>query len=372
VLEGVKRASRDWAANAKNAAWLGHATNRLAAAERLSARPDLAANLEPTDREYLAACRKAEAVAKGRKGRVQAVIYVLLVGIIGSLVSIIEKEALEEQFDWFTVKRPYRVANFDRYVLNPDAERALKPLTSFRECAKDCPKMIVIPAGGFTMGSPTTERGRRANEGPQHRVTIARPFAVSKFDVTFADWDACASVGGCRKAADAGMGRDTKPVVNVGWDDAQTYVAWLSKMTGQPYRLLTEAEWEYAARAGTTTAYYWGDDIGNGNANCFLGCGGQLDVKQTSTVGSFAANQFGLYDMAGNVSQWVQDCYHIYYDGAPTDGSAWTGGDCSYRVVRGGSWTDSPEDLRAALRSGVALGDRSSSVGFRVGRTLTP
>jgi formylglycine-generating enzyme required for sulfatase activity len=264
--------------------------------------------------------------------------------------------------------RPYRVANFDRYVLKPDAEHALKPLASFRECAKDCPEMIVIPAGEFTMGSPTTEQGRNDDEG-QHQVTITRPFAVSKYDVTFADWDACVSVGGCPKATDSGFGRDTKPVINVSWDDAQIYVAWLSKITGQPYRLLTEAEWEYAARAGTTSPYYWGDDIGKGNANC-KECGSQWDAKQTSPVGSFAANQFGLYDMAGNVYQWVQDCYHGNYEGAPTDGSAWTSGDCSKRVVRGGSWSSYPQTLRAAYRSWDTSDGRSYYVGFRVGRTL--
>jgi formylglycine-generating enzyme required for sulfatase activity len=270
------------------------------------------------------------------------------------------------------VMRPYRVANFDRHVLKPAAERALKPHTSFRECANNCPEMIVIRAGGFTMGSPTTEQGRFDNEGPQHRVTIAKPFAVSKFDVTFADWDACVSVGGCPKAADSGFGRDTKPVINVSWDDAQTYVAWLSKMTGQSYRLLAEAEWEYAARAGTTTAYYWGDDIGKGNANC-TGCGSQWDAEQTSPVGSFAANQFGLYDMAGNVFQWVQDCYHDNYDdGAPADGSAWTSGDCSGRVVRGGSWIYPPRNLRSAFRYGNSSDVRYYDLGIRVGRTLTP
>jgi formylglycine-generating enzyme required for sulfatase activity len=229
--------------------------------------------------------------------------------------------------------------------------------------------MIFIPAGEFTMGSPAAEQSRYNNEGPQHGVTIAKPFAVSKYDVTFADWDACVSVGACPKAADSGFGRDTKPVINVDWDDAQTYVAWLSKMTGQPYRLLTEAEWEYAARAGTTTAYYWGDDTGKGNANCD-GCGSQWDAKQTSPVGSFAANQFGLYDMAGNVLQWVQDCYRGNYDGAPTDGSAWTGGNCSNRVVRGGSWDNLPRVLRSAGRVGITSGDRDVDLGFRVGRTL--
>jgi formylglycine-generating enzyme required for sulfatase activity len=371
ALEGVKRASRDWAANGKTTAWLTHATGRLEAAERLRERPDLAANLEPTEREYLAACRKAEATARARTRRVRAFIYVLLIGVIASLGAIIEKETIKEQLNWFTVMRPYRVANFDGYVLKPEAERALKPLGSFRECAKDCPEMIVIPAGSFVMGSPATEKGRYDNEGPQHKVTIAKPFAVSKFDVTFADWDACVSVGACPKAADTGYGRDTKPVINVGWDDAQTYVAWLSRMTGQPYRLLTEAEWEYAARAGTTTAYYWGDDIGKGNANC-NGCGSKWDNQQTSPVGSFAANQFGLYDMAGNVWQWVQDCYQDNYSGAPVDGSAWISGDCSRRVVRGGTWINSPRDRRAADRYGNTAVGRSYDIGFRVGRTLTP
>jgi formylglycine-generating enzyme required for sulfatase activity len=141
---------------------------------------------------------------------VQVLIYVLLVGIIGSLVGIIEKEAINEQINSFTVVRPYRVANFDPYVLKPEAERELKPLVSFRECAKDCPEMIVIPAGEFVMGSPATEQLRYSNEGPQHKVVIAKRFAVSKFDVTFADWDACVSVGGCPQAADNGYGRDAR------------------------------------------------------------------------------------------------------------------------------------------------------------------
>jgi formylglycine-generating enzyme required for sulfatase activity len=369
VLEGVKRASRDWAANGKNAAWLAHATDRLAAAERLSERPDLAANLEPTDRAYLAACQKVEADTRRGKRRVQVAIYVLLVGVIASLGGIIEKEAIKEQINWFTVMRPYRVANFDPYVLKPDAEHALKPLANFHECAKACPEMIVIPAGAFTMGSPATEQGRFNNEGPQHKVTIAKPFAVSKYDVTFADWGACVSVGACPKAVDSGFGRDTKPVINVGWDDAQTYVAWLSKMTGQPYRLLTEAEWEYAARAGTTTPYYWGDTGGTGNANCF-GCGSKWGNQLTSPVGSFAANQFGLYDMAGNVWQWLQDCYHPDYNGAPSDGSAWTSGHCSIRVVRGGSWDGNPLSLRSANRSWNSTDLQVYLLGFRVGRTL--
>jgi len=148
-------------------------------------------------------------------------------------------------------------------------------------------------------------------------------------------------------------------------------VEWLSRLTGRSYRLLTEAEWEYAARAGTMTAYPWGDEVGKGNANC-IGCGSEWDGRQTSPVDSFKPNAFGLYDMAGNVWQWVQDCYHNGYDGAPNDGSARTDGDCSRRVVRGGSWDFNPRNLRSADRGGVATDDRYVNLGFRVGRTLTP
>ncbi len=369
VMYGVKRASRDWAANAKSPTWLTHTTDRLAAAERLRERPDLAANLEPTDREYLAACRKAESIARARTRRVRALIYVLLVGIIAGLVGWINQAYVKEQTNWYMTMRPYRVANFDPYVLRPEAERALKSLASFRECAKDCPEMIVIPAGEFVMGSPATEKGRYGNEGPQHKVTISKPFAVSKFDVTFADWDACVSVGGCPQVPDSSYGRGIKPVINVTWDDAQQYVAWFSKMTGKPYRLLTESEWEYSARAGTTTTYYWGEEIGTGNANCD-GCGSEWDNRETSPVGSFRPNAFGLYNMYGNVLQWVLDCYHDDYKETPTDGSAWTSGDCSGRTVRGGSWVSASRFLRAAVRYRFTAVDRGNYLGFRVGRTL--
>jgi formylglycine-generating enzyme required for sulfatase activity len=305
--------------------------------------------------------------------RVQTLVYILLVAVITGLVGWINQAYIKEQMNWYSSIRLYRVANVDPYVLKPEAERALKPLANFRECAKDCPEMIVIPAGGFMMGSPRNEKGRFNNEddgsGRQHPVTIAKPFAVSKFDVTFADWDACVSLGGCPQVTDSTFGRETRPVVNVTWDDAQEYVAWFSKMTGQPYRLLTEAEWEYAARAGTKTAYYWGDEIGKGNANC-KGCGSQWDNRQTSPVGSFKPNAFGLYDMAGNVWQWVQDCEQDDYKEAPTDGSAWTSGDCSRVMVRGGSWGDDPEFLRAAYRIGGYTDSRNNDLGFRVGRTL--
>jgi formylglycine-generating enzyme required for sulfatase activity len=234
--------------------------------------------------------------------------------------------------------------------------------------------MVVLPAGEFMMGSPANEKGRFANEGPQHRVTIARPFAVSKFEVTFADWDACVSVSGCPQegpANDAGWGRGTRPAIYLSWDDARHYLGWLSRMTGKAYRLLTEAEWEYAARAGKTTTYYWGDEIGKNNANC-NGCGSLWDGRQTAPVGSFAPNPFGLYDILGNVWEWVEDCYQDDYSGAPADGSAWTAGNCKFRVIRGGSWLINPLGLRSANRSGLPTDNRVDGLGFRVGRTLTP
>jgi formylglycine-generating enzyme required for sulfatase activity len=326
-------------------------------------------DLPVVDRDFIDQSAKRESKARARARRAHALIYVLLVGIIAALVGWIKQAYLKEQWDWYLTMRPYRVANIDPYVLKPEAERALKPGNSFRECAKDCPEMVVVPAGEFMMGSPVGETGRSGNEGPPHKVTIAKPFAVSKFDVTFADWDACVSVGGCPQVGDSGLGRGTRPVINVSWDEARQYVAWFSKMTGKPYRLLTEAEWEYAARAGSTTAYFWGDEIGKGNANC-VDCGSEWDNRQTSPVGSFKPNAFGLYDMAGNVWQWVQDCPHNNYNGAPTDGSAWIG-DCSQRVVRGGAWGSGPQFLRSAVRNWDTSGGRNDGFGFRVGSTLS-
>jgi formylglycine-generating enzyme required for sulfatase activity len=256
-------------------------------------------------------------------------------------------------------------------TLTAERERALQPKETFKECA-DCPVMVVVPAGEFMMGSPANEKDRSDIEGPQHKVTIVRPFTVAKLDVTFGEYDACVTLGGCAyQPSDRGWGRGTRPVINVSWHDAQQYVTWLSRRTGKPYRLLSEAEFEYAARAGSTTAYPWGDDIGKGNANCD-GCGSQWDRKQTAPVGSFAANAFGLNDMQGNVFQWVEDCVNANYNGAPTDGSAWITGNCDGRVVRGGSWVNFPLILRSALRGRFTSDYQNYFLGFRVGRTLTP
>ncbi len=364
-------AARRWSATGRPGGLLLHSPTLDVAEHWISSRPRGAP--EPTEeiQAFVAASRQGAQSAQRRRRLVQAVIYVMLVGIIAGLVGWINQAYVKEQINWYWTMRPYMLANIRPYVLTAQAERALKPLASFRECAKDCPEMIVIPGGEFIMGSPATEKGRRDDEDPQHKVTIAKPFAVSKFEATFADWDACVSVGGCPRASDSFFGRGAKPVINVTWDNAQQYVAWFSKMTGQRYRLLTEAEWEYAARAGTTTAYSWGDEIGKGNANC-ASCGSKWDNGGTSPVGSFKPNAFGLYDMHGNVWEWVEDCYHDNYNGAPADGSARTGVDCDRRVLRGGSWSPSPQTLRSAGRLSNPSDARFYNLGFRVARTLTP
>jgi formylglycine-generating enzyme required for sulfatase activity len=234
--------------------------------------------------------------------------------------------------------------------------------------------MIVVPAGSFTMGSPPAEKGRGNDEGPQHAVTIANPFAVSEFELTFDEWDTCVTYGDCPQGiSDGNWGRGKRPVINVTWEDARRYATWLSKITGKPYRLLSEAEYEYAARAGSRTIYPWGDDVGRNHANC-NGCGSAWDNVQTAPVGSFAANDFGLFDMIGNVWEWTEDCYHESYKGVPTDGSAWVIActDDRRRLDRGGSWYSSPERLRSAARLGNATDYRSDNFGFRLARTLTP
>jgi formylglycine-generating enzyme required for sulfatase activity len=301
----------------------------------------------------------------------------LVAGSILGLIAWINQSFIKQQLNLYWNVSPYRTANFKPRMLSPEVERALKPLEPFRECIKDCPAMIVIPAGSFTMGSPESEMGRLPREGPQHDVKIAKRFAVSRFEVTWDDWDACVNYGDCaNNISDSIWGHGARPVINVTWEEAKQYVAWLSGMTGQTYRLLTEAEWEYAARAGTSTAYPWGDEIGNGNANC-NGCGSKwADDEKTAPVGQFPANAFGLHDMNGNVWEWVEDCYQSNYNGAPTDGLAFIFPDCPNRVVRGGSWSwwqNSTQSARSASRDNYATKNtRRSFVGFRVARTLTP
>lgn len=251
---------------------------------------------------------------------------------------------------------------------------AHSPRPSFRDCPQ-CPEMVDIPAGEFAMGSPDSELGRNNYESPLHQVHVSA-FSLGQYDVTFAEWDACLADGGCTKLpSDQGWGRGSRPVIWVSWSDTQQYTRWLSKKTGHDYRLPSEAEWEHAARAGTETAYYWGKEIGEGNANCY-GCGSEWDEIQTAPVGSFPPNPWGLYDMGGNVEQWVGDCWHDDYTNAPLDGGAWTT-QCQYgktrkgmtimRVVRGGSFDYAPVGLRSAARAGEL--HENYFVGFRVARS---
>ena len=246
---------------------------------------------------------------------------------------------------------------------------------SFRDCP-ECPQMVEVPAGAFTMGSPAGEPGRDVDEGPQHRVTITRPFAAGRCEVTFAEWDACAAAGGCRlRPSDQGWGRADRPVIDVSWNDARAYVRWLGLRTGKPYRLLSEAEWEYAARAGTTTTFHFGDRITTGQANfdgdhTYRKSRRGIFRERTLPVGRFPANAFGLHDVHGNVSEWVGDCWQPDYSGAPVDGSASTAGDCRYRVIRGGAWLNIPGSVRSALRIEAEPGHVGHDLGFRVARDL--
>ncbi|MGD0961394.1 MAG: formylglycine-generating enzyme family protein [Methylomonas sp.] len=238
------------------------------------------------------------------------------------------------------------------------------------------PKMVKIPAGKFLMGSPKTEQGRFDDEGPQHAVTI-QTFEMAETELTFDEWDKCAAAKACRQIEDNGWGRGKRPVINVSWNDAQDYINWLNSHAVKPYRLPSEAEWEYAARAGTQTPYYWGANSQCGYANGYdqtLSEFSSVDCadnySNTSPVGTFKANAFGLFDIYGNVSEWVQDCWHDSYANAPSDGKAWEKNECEQRSIRGGSWSDSPQNLRSAYRARRWSYGANDVSGFRLARTI--
>ncbi len=255
---------------------------------------------------------------------------------------------------------------------------------TLRDCAQ-CPELVIIPAGTFAMGSPASEERRSGSEGPQHTVKLPS-FAAGKYEVTFAEWDACVTAGGCGgyTPKDRDWGRDRNPVIMVSWEDAQKYVAWLSAKTGKTYRLLSEAEWEYAARGKmeggpNEPAFWWGGSVSSAQANydaTAIYAGGVTGEyrKKTIPVGSFLPNPFGLHDVHGNASEWVQDCYSNNYlkmpvRGAPPEnGSAWQWKDCRERVIRGGSYFNSPPGIRAAARDLSDPGVRQPNIGFRVAR----
>lgn len=404
LRDDVLKEAKEWSDRGKQPSDLVRRGDRLGNAEKIAADPIFKAALAPAN-TYLAACRNDENAAARAAGRRRAAIYTLMLGVIAALTAVIYKEPLLALAHEVTTVRPYIAASVTPHLLTEDRERALKARDTFRECEKLCPEMIAIPAGTFVMGSPDgktpvigldgkpkngplepAEKGREADEGPQRQVKITA-FAAGKHEVTFDDYMECVRLKGCVLVSDSGYGTGRKPVINISWDEAKRYVEWLARMTGKPYRLLTEAEWEYAARAGSQTVYSFGNDE---RELCKHANFADLTLRKvapagwvtsdacedkqsvTALVGSYSANAFGLHDMHGNVNEWTEDCYVDNYNGAPTDGSARQTSDCKLRVARGGSWGDEPQNLRAASRGRGTPDDRDNSLGFRVGRSLLP
>ncbi|SAK65921.1 serine/threonine kinase [Caballeronia hypogeia] len=252
----------------------------------------------------------------------------------------------------------------------PAAVKAASKAASgeIKDCPS-CPVLIPLSPGSFTMGSNNDDPA----EKPPHRVSIAHPFAIGKYEVTVEQWNACTDAGACtRIAPDAESSTPppaNSPMRNVSWDDANVYVKWLSKVAGKSYRLPTEAEWEYAARGGTQSTYWWGDQMKKGTADC-KDCGDPYKPDAPTPVGSFAANPYGLYDVNGSVWEWVADCWHSSYKSAPADGRAWDDPSCSVRVIRGGSWREGAAYMQSATRFKYSASVRQSQNGFRVVRDM--
>ena len=286
----------------------------------------------------------------------------------------------------FAVDARIRLADPARDAVTEPPPVFPKAGTEIRDCPK-CPVMVVVPAGSFVMGYPPGDSGRLHQEGPVRKVTFGKPFAVGKFEVTFDEWDACAAEKQCQKVDDKGRGRGRRPVVYISWDQAAGYAKWVSKKTGKNYRLLTEAEWEYAARAGEESRYrFWGiaPDRICGFANVYDKTARKQDdsgsesmpcddrYAEAAPVGSFKPNAFGLYDMLGNVSEWTEDCVPtgLQWRGAPLDGTANLKGDCSQRAYRGGSWFENEKSYMRTPDRYKYIGARDGDLGFRVARSL--
>jgi formylglycine-generating enzyme required for sulfatase activity len=247
----------------------------------------------------------------------------------------------------------------------PDKSAANVPAAGESKDCAACPVMISLPAGSFTMGSNAGD----ISERPPHHVTIGAPFAIGKYAVTVDQWNACVAANACPKLSSENGPDKNVPARDLSWDDVQQYIKWLGKVTGKPYRLPTEAEWEYAARGGTATPYWWGQQMRKGNSNC-KGCGDPWHEERPENVGTFAANPYGLYDMGGNVWQWVSDCWHSSYKDAPADGHAWDANGCDMRVIRGGSWREGADYMLVSTRFKYSESVRQSQNGFRVAKDL--
>jgi formylglycine-generating enzyme required for sulfatase activity len=248
--------------------------------------------------------------------------------------------------------------------MTPAPYQPAAAVTEQTDC-KTCPTLVVLPAGDFTMGSNNDD----PTERPAFRVTIDHPFAIGKYEVTVEQWHACVEAGGCQQVTADKTRPANTPARDASWDDAQTYVQWLTKLTGKPYRLPTEAEWEYAARGGTRTRFWWGERMTTGKANC-KECGEPWKPDTPAPVGSFAPNPFGLFDMNGSVWEWVSDCWHNSYQRAPSDGRSWEEPDCRVRVLRGGSWREGGAYMPSSTRFKYDANVRQSQNGFRVVRNV--
>jgi formylglycine-generating enzyme required for sulfatase activity len=392
LRDNVLREAKEWEDGGSHADGLVRRGARLDAALAVQADKDFANALMPA-KDYLAECRRQETAGRRRARRTQAAIYALLLAVIGGLLARMYEHELRGLAYWARTFRGYALTSAELAKLKPGdafaecAKAFSNDRTDDRKISKYCPDMVVVPAGSYRMGG---EGGRVINQfgsytisGERGRIiTIAKPFAVSKYATTFDQWDACVAGGGCENNArpnDELSGRGTRPVIRVDWRDAQAYVAWLNRMVGtDAYRLLSDAEFEYAARAVTSAdalhpIYPWGYDIGKGNTNCFT-CGSQWDGTP-APVGSFKENAFGLFDMHGNVLQWVEDCYEKDLSGAPTDGSPWKEvckDQTSPRVVRGGSFITYAIGIRSSNRYQKGPASRDDDLGFRVARVLSP
>lgn len=327
-------------------------------------RPDVSSNLEPTDRDYLTACRESELAGHRKKRRIQGLVGFLMLFLATAGVGWLNRDFLTDQYVW---RIDMQAPVFET------GEKELASGPEFTECRNGCPVMVVVPAGKFQMGTEGLKDPfcRDKCEHPQHEVEIDSPFAVSKTEVTFAQWGLCVKADECQEREDSGWGRNDRPVINVGWPAAVAYTKWLSRLSGKDYRLLSEAEWEYAARAGNPARYSFGDNESElGQYAWFINNSGE----KTQPVRKKKANAFGIQDMHGNVLEWLADHYHTNYKDAPLDRNAWVKkGDKKRRMVRGGSFKDTPDKLRSASRDGGTADERGyQHVGFRLARTLKP
>lgn len=243
---------------------------------------------------------------------------------------------------------------------------ATGPLASIKDCPA-CPVLVVLPGGAFNMGNNSSD----PSEKPAHQVNLRAPYALGKYEVTVDQWNACVEAAACPRIPSSVAASGNRPMRDVSWDDAQVYLKWLGGLSGRTYRLPTEAEWEFAARAGTSTRYWWGEQMKPGNSSC-KECGLPWTSDGPPAVGSFAANPFGLFDMNGSVWEWVADCWHSTYKGAPSDGSAWDEPNCQSRVIRGGSWREGGGYMMSTTRFKYDATVRQSQNGFRVARSVHP